>query len=68
METRQIKIIGMHCQGCVKNITALLSALPGVHAVEVVLDAGEATIRFDPAKTDAAQFAATIEAAGFELA
>ena len=48
MENTVIKIGGMSCQGCVKNITGVLVALPGVSAAEVSLEAGEARVSFDP--------------------
>ena len=35
METVQLKIEGMHCDGCVKSVTRTLSAIAGVGRVEV---------------------------------
>jgi len=67
MENCQLKVIGMHCQNCVKNITALLQAVPGVAKAEAVLDTGLVTIQYDPAKTTVSQFAGVIEGAGFEV-
>lgn len=37
MESSIIKVGGMSCQGCVRNITGVLTALPGVVAAEVSL-------------------------------
>jgi copper chaperone len=48
MENVVIKVGGMSCQGCVKNITGVLTALPGVTAAEVSLEAAEARVAFDP--------------------
>jgi len=67
MEKIDIGIGGMSCQGCVKNVTAVLLALPGVSSVEVSLDAGRASIAYDPARVGAEQFKATIEGAGFDM-
>ena len=58
---------GMSCQGCVKNITSVLQALPGVESVEVSLDAAQARISYDPALVDVPQFRAVIEDAGFDV-
>ena len=44
MEKIEIGVGGMSCQGCVKNVTAVLKALPGVSEVKVALEAGTASI------------------------
>ena len=67
MEKLVVGIDGMSCQGCVKNITGVLTALPGVEQVEVSLEAKNASIVFDPAKVGAAQFRDAIEGAGFDV-
>ena len=67
MEQLTIGVGGMSCQGCVKNVTGVLQALPGVSGVEVSLEAGQARIEFDPDKLGRPQFAAAIEGAGFEV-
>lgn len=66
MNELTIGVVGMSCQGCVKNVTGVLLALPGVEKVVVTLEAGQATIVYDPARVDAPQFKAAIEAAGFD--
>ena len=67
MENCEIRIEGMSCQGCVKNITSVLKALPGVERASVSLDASVASITFDPAKVGEAQFVTAIEDAGFDV-
>jgi cation transport ATPase len=42
MENTVIKVGGMSCQGCVKNITGVLGGMAGVASAEVSLEAGEA--------------------------
>ena len=66
MEQATIKVDGMHCQGCVKNITGVLSALAGVSAVQVSLEAGEAKVEFNPAAVDRGALCVAIEDAGFD--
>ena len=67
MENVVVGIGGMSCQGCVKNITGVLQALPGVEQVEVSLEAGQATIAYDPDKVTVPQFKGAIEDAGFDV-
>ncbi|MCB1957680.1 MAG: heavy-metal-associated domain-containing protein [Rhodocyclaceae bacterium] len=68
MENAVIKVGGMSCQGCVRNVTGVLQAQPGVEQVEVSLEAGEATVRFDAGKVAVDQLKSAIEAAGFDAA
>ncbi|MDE1546784.1 cation transporter [Dechloromonas agitata] len=66
MESTVIKIGGMSCQGCVKNISGVLGALPGVASAEVSLDAAEAKVAFDPQVIARAALLEAIEDAGFD--
>ena len=66
MEESLIKVGGMSCQGCVKNISGLLLATPGVVSAEVSLDAGEARVVFDPQQVQRAALLEAIEDAGFD--
>ena len=66
MESTVIKIGGMSCQGCVKNISGVLGALPGVASAEVSLDAVEAKVAFDPQVIARAALLEAIEDAGFD--
>ena len=66
MENTVIKVGGMSCQGCVKNIGGVLGALPGVASADVSLEAGEARVAFDPQAVSRAALVAAIEDAGFD--
>ena len=66
MESTVIKIGGMSCQGCVKNISGVLGALPGVASAEVSLEAAEAKVAFDPQLIARAALLEAIEDAGFD--
>ncbi|MBN9696641.1 MAG: heavy-metal-associated domain-containing protein [Zoogloea sp.] len=68
MDEVVIKVGGMSCQGCVKNVTGALSATPGVGAVQVSLEQGEARVSYDPARVSANALRAVIEEAGFDAA
>ena len=67
MQELIVGIGGMSCQGCVKNVSGVLLAVPGVESVEVSLAEGQASIVYDPAEVDVAQFKAAIEGAGFDV-
>ena len=62
-----VRISGMSCQGCVRTITGVLQALPGVARVAVVLEAGQATITYDADQISVRQLNEAIEGAGFEV-
>jgi copper chaperone len=66
VENTVIKVGGMSCQGCVKNINAVLSALAGVSSAEVSLEAAEARVVFDPQALSRGALLAAIEDAGFD--
>lgn len=68
METTIIKVGGMSCQKCVASVTGVLSQLPGVSAVQVSLEAGEAQVSFDPAQVSLAALKDAVEDAGFDAA
>ena len=38
MQTVELKVEGMDCQGCVKSLTRMLSGVPGVSKVDVSLE------------------------------
>jgi copper chaperone len=66
METVELKVEGMDCEGCVKSVTRMLSGVPGVDKVEVSLAQARATVTYDPAKSDVAQFKRAVERAGYK--
>lgn len=66
MENTVIKIGGMSCQGCVKNITGVLSAMAGVSSAEVSLEAAEGRVTFDPQVVSRGDLVNAIEDAGFD--
>ena len=64
METVELKVDGMDCQGCVKSVTRMLYGVAGVASVDVSLEQGRARITYDPAKAGPAEFKRAIERAG----
>jgi len=66
METVELKVEGMDCEGCVKSVTRVLSGLPGVATVEVSLEKQKATVSYDPAKSGLAELKRAVERAGYK--
>lgn len=66
MESATIKITGMTCMGCVRSVTNVLQALPGVTRADVSLEHGEARVEYDSATMSTIALKAVIMKAGFE--
>ncbi len=66
MENTEIKVGGMSCQGCVKNIAGVLTALAGVALAEVSLETERANVTFDPAVIARQNLLDAIDDAGFD--
>lgn len=60
-----LHVTGMSCDHCVRAITAAVSALPGVTAVDVDLAAGAVRVEGTP---DTAAVTTAIEDAGYDVA
>ena len=65
MKTITLNIEGMHCGGCVKSVTRVLTELDGVQSADVQLE-GKANITFDENKVIVAQLSEEIGDAGFD--
>ena len=66
METTVLKVDGMTCGGCVRSVTNVLKALPGVTDAQVSLEKSEAKVTFDPAMASPAAMGKAIGEAGYE--
>ena len=66
METVELKVDGMDCQGCVKSVTRVLNGVAGVENVDVSLEEGRARVTYDPAKAGPPEFKRAIERAGYK--
>lgn len=58
-------VSGMSCGGCVRSLTRVLGAVPGVEPVHV--EVGRATVRIDPALATVEAARAAIARAGFAV-
>ena len=66
METVELKVEGMDCQGCVKSVTRMLTGVAGVQDVDVSLEDGRARVTYDPAKAGPKELKRAIERAGYK--
>lgn len=67
MKKVEIKIEGMHCEGCSKRLTKVLNLVDGVKNAEVSLENKLADIEFDETVAKLEDFYEAIEDAGFEV-
>jgi copper chaperone len=66
MDTVELKVEGMDCEGCVKSVTRTLSGVPGVQAVEVSLAEARARVTYDPAKASVPDMRKAVVRAGYK--
>lgn len=66
METVELKVEGMDCEGCVKSVTRMLSGVPGVQKVDVSLAQASAKVTYDPVKADVPAMKMAVERAGYK--
>ena len=65
METKTIKIEGMHCDGCANRVKGLLEKEQGVREAEVSFQAGEARIKYNEHSVTPDRLREVIERAGY---
>jgi copper chaperone len=68
MEHITVNIEGMSCEHCVKAVTDAVIALPSVSDVDVDLDAGTASLIFDPSAVSYGAIKEAIEDQGYDVA
>ncbi len=66
MQTVELRVEGMDCEGCVKSVTRMLSGVAGVASVDVSLEEALARVTYDPAKAGPPEFKRAIERAGYK--
>jgi copper chaperone len=58
-----LSIEGMHCEGCVRRVTAALRGVKGVEPDSV--EVGSAQVSFDPDRASADEIASAVNRIGF---
>ncbi len=67
MQSITLNVKGMTCMGCVRSVKNVVEPIGGVAAVDVSLEKGEVTVRYDDTKAKVEQFKAAIEDAGYDV-
>ena len=67
LERLDLPIEGMTCAACATRIGKGLNKIEGVSQADVNLAAARATVHFDPAVTNRAEFAEKIESLGYRV-
>ena len=63
MNSLELKIEGMHCGGCVRRVTGVLAAVPGLEVKDVKV--GSASVAIDPARTTPEAAIQALKSAGY---
>jgi Cu+-exporting ATPase len=65
MEHATFKLRGMSCASCAKNIEKAIRSVPGVDECQVNFGAEQATVKYNPRKTDLQTIQDAVQAAGY---
>ncbi|MDF5719497.1 MAG: heavy metal translocating P-type ATPase [Rhizonema sp. PD37] len=65
METLTLKLRGMSCASCARNVEQAISSVSGVDEANVNFGAEQATVKYNPQKTNLEKIQNAVEAAGY---
>ena len=65
-QTADLPLLGMHCAACANRIEKALNRAEGVASCNVNYATEHATVRYDPAQTDAGQLRVVVQKAGYD--
>ncbi|MBD2058299.1 copper-translocating P-type ATPase [Oculatella sp. FACHB-28] len=65
MDTANLRLRGMSCASCASNVEDAIRSVPGVEACNVNFGAEQATVTYDPGKTDISTIQGAVDAAGY---
>ncbi|QLE53295.1 copper-translocating P-type ATPase (plasmid) [Nostoc sp. C057] len=65
METVTLKLRGMSCASCASSIEGAINSVPGVNESIVNFGAEQATVEYDPKRTDLEAIQEAVDAAGY---
>ncbi|WP_414753709.1 heavy metal translocating P-type ATPase [Anabaena sp. CCY 9910] len=65
MKNRTLKLRGMSCASCAKSIADTINSVPGVNECSVNFGTEQATVNYDPKKTDLQAIQNAVKAAGY---
>jgi copper chaperone CopZ len=67
MLTQTLSVMGMKCAGCAAKVTKGMAQVAGVAKVEVSLDSGTVTLRYDERVTGLGQLRSAINSLGYGI-
>ncbi|AFZ61225.1 copper-translocating P-type ATPase [Anabaena cylindrica FACHB-243] len=65
MENATLKLRGMSCASCARSVEDAIASVPGVNECSVNFGAEQATVDYDPRKTDLQTIQDAVDAAGY---
>ncbi|NEO31345.1 MAG: heavy-metal-associated domain-containing protein [Symploca sp. SIO3C6] len=65
METIKLKIEGMGCNGCAAKVEKLIQGVAGVIECNVNFEVEQATVSYNPQKTNFARIQQAVKGAGY---
>lgn len=65
--TKTFKVSGMSCQHCVKAIKDNVGKLHGVKSIDVDLEAGKVTVKYNLEQVDTEAIEGAIAGAGYDI-
>lgn len=66
MDTLTLKLRGMSCASCANSIEQAITSVAGVNECNVNFSAEQATVKYNPQKTDIKQIQYAVDAAGYK--
>ena len=66
MDNLTLKIKGMSCASCTSTVEKAINSVPGVSECNVSFGAEQATVKYNPQKTDFKQIQDAVDAAGYQ--
>ena len=66
MDTLTLKLRGMGCASCASSIEEAISSVPGVGECNINFGVEQATVKYNPQKTDIQQIQDAVDAAGYK--
>jgi len=67
MITKTFDVPKIHCDGCVRTVTKVLTQLPGVAKVEASAVTKKVLVEFNPTALDEARLREALQAAGYPV-
>ncbi len=67
MQTNQVEITGMTCDGCVRTVRMILEKQPGVQSAVVTLSPSQAEVSFDENVTSLETLNAVVSKMGYAM-